>query len=558
MVNCATTHLSVARFRSREGGGRVLTRLQSKELSYDFSVEDDWLPSVARALRQFRDEGVLGGEASFILPSFKLLTKVIRVPLVEGGGQGRAITYEVQQNIPYPLSEVVWDFHVLNDDGFEMEVMVSAEKRESNEAFCRILEELEFHPTAIFSSSVLDYCRLADLPREEGSQVILLNVGARTSNLLILSDERLFVRQIPIGGNRVSESLAGLTGMNFAAAEDCKKRYYRAGGVGDAGRPFPVAEIGQSSALFTKRLGVEVGRSLASATGERSGEGATTLFLCGRGSLLPGLAAHLQESLKLRVQRCPLLPEQVSGSAPDGDIAQDNLEWNSELLGAACAGSWAEAPIIDLLPAERRLAQRLDRRKPYFMAAGLLLLVALGIPTLHFRNLAGQEELVRAEVESLLNPLEENLEAIATVRDRAHALSLEIDRLDRILRARSLWTRLLTDLQRRLHEVEDVWLEEFEVVDVVSEPKRESAQEAANDPTAPELRRRLRLAGRMIDRVNPLSKVSQNVQERVGELLRSFQDSEFISAVEGARFDASENGLLRFEFVLQMETERPF
>ena len=557
MLNCATTHLSVGWFRSRQGGGRILERLQSKELSYDFSVEGNWLPSVAGALRQFRDEGALGGAASFILPSFKLLTKVIRVPLVKRGGQGRAIAYEVQQNIPYPLSEVVWDFHVLNDDGVEMEVMISAEKRESNDAFCRVLEELQIHPVGMFSSSALDYCRLVGFSRKGGSQVILLNVGARTSNLLMLSDERLFVRQIPIGGNRVSESLAGLTEMTFVAAEDCKKRYF-SGSMEEAGRSFPVAEIGESSARFTKRLGVEVGRSLASATGERSGGDAATLFLCGRGSLLPGLAAHVQKSLNLRVERCPPLAEQVSDSSLERDIAQDDLERNSELLGAAWAGARSETPIIDLLPAERRRAQRLDRRKPYFIAAGLMLLVALGIPMLHYRNLAVEEERVRGEVEGLLSPLEENLAAIAAVRDRANMLSLEIDSLDRILRGRSVWTRLLADLQRRLHEVEDVWLEEFEVVDVVPDAVGESMQETADGPSAPGRGRRLRLAGRMIDRVNPLSKVSENVQERVGELLRSFQESEFISAVQGARFDASENGLLRFEFVMEMEAEQPF
>lgn len=61
----------------------------------------------------------------------------------------------------------------------------------------------------------------------------------------------------------------------------------------------------------------------------------------------------------------------------------------------------------------------------------------------------------------------------------------------------------------------------------------------------------------MLDRENPLAKVSENVQRRVVQLLDSFSDSTFIKSVENERFDASPHGLLKFEFSLLVNLEKP-
>ena len=63
--------------------------------------------------------------------------------------------------------------------------------------------------------------------------------------------------------------------------------------------------------------------------------------------------------------------------------------------------------------------------------------------------------------------------------------------------------------------------------------------------------------GRMLDRENPLAKVSNNVQQRVKRLLSKITESAFIAGVENIRFDTSDTGLLRFEFQLRISPDRP-
>jgi type IV pilus assembly protein PilM len=66
----------------------------------------------------------------------------------------------------------------------------------------------------------------------------------------------------------------------------------------------------------------------------------------------------------------------------------------------------------------------------------------------------------------------------------------------------------------------------------------------------PSLPLRLRFSGRLLDRENPLSRVSQSSYERVTLLLSRIGESEFVEAVEGERFDASALGILRFDFTV--------
>jgi hypothetical protein len=67
---------------------------------------------------------------------------------------------------------------------------------------------------------------------------------------------------------------------------------------------------------------------------------------------------------------------------------------------------------------------------------------------------------------------------------------------------------------------------------------------------------RLALSGRLLDVRNPQSKVSQESLQRVKELLASFTDSQFITAVENERFDTNQNGLLQFDFTLVINPQK--
>ena len=68
---------------------------------------------------------------------------------------------------------------------------------------------------------------------------------------------------------------------------------------------------------------------------------------------------------------------------------------------------------------------------------------------------------------------------------------------------------------------------------------------------------RLNLSGRLLDRANPVSRVSQESLNRVRSLLASFADSQFIASVEKETFNTNQPGILSFDFILVVDPKKP-
>jgi len=138
--------------------------------------------------------------------------------------------------------------------------------------------------------------------------------------------------------------------------------------------------------------------------------------------------------------------------------------------------------------------------------------------------------------------------------------------IEGLVETRANWITLFSDLQARLIRVEDVWLDRLEVLRPQSGQVKQSALSGSlfsglaarrNSASEPQQTLRLNLSGRLLDRFNPLSRVSQESQNRVKALLASFVESDFILALEDERFDTSQLGVLKFEFILVVNPQHP-
>ena len=64
IINCAATHVSASEF-SVSSGRLVLESFNTQELSYDYSVQDEWLFALKSALSLMK----IKGHATVIAPS---------------------------------------------------------------------------------------------------------------------------------------------------------------------------------------------------------------------------------------------------------------------------------------------------------------------------------------------------------------------------------------------------------------------------------------------------------------------------------------------------------
>ena len=219
IINCGASHVSVAEFGTASGR-LVLESFQMQELNYDYSVQENWLNALTFALKTMK----VSGKATIIAPSMLLLTKTIKIPHVEPDRRAEVIAFEAEKNIPYPIADVAWDYQIISDDGVETEIFLTSMKSSAADEFCAALTSVGVIPTSIEASSILDYNTWKYCGLE--NDVIILNVGAKFSNMLIARDDGVFVRSIPVGGNALTQHIADSIGRNFESSEELKLRFF--------------------------------------------------------------------------------------------------------------------------------------------------------------------------------------------------------------------------------------------------------------------------------------------------------------------------------------------
>src|SRR6185295_14338824 len=142
-------------------------------------------------------------------PGFTVFSKFVKLPPVDTAKVTQIIQYEALQNVPFALEEVVWDYQILGTSATgEMEVLLVAIKTEVVEGLFRVsegagkrLQLVDVSPAALCNAFRYNY---ADL---EGC-TMLLDIGAKTSNVLFFDKGSVYSRGINIGANSITQDFA--------------------------------------------------------------------------------------------------------------------------------------------------------------------------------------------------------------------------------------------------------------------------------------------------------------------------------------------------------------
>jgi type IV pilus assembly protein PilM len=151
---------------------------------------------------------------------------------------------------------------------------------------------------------------------EAGNEALVINIGAKTTNLLFINQTGYLIRTIAIGGNTMSQSISDSLGITFEKAESLKKAYF-SGEIklaeGDASK----TAISNANNQFLARASQEITRSIVTIKRLKKGQSPKTIYLTGRGAFLPGLNEYLQETQQINVQYFnPLIGLKISNNVP--------------------------------------------------------------------------------------------------------------------------------------------------------------------------------------------------------------------------------------------------
>src|SRR5579864_4418610 len=494
-LNLGSQTIGLAEFRAQPHGGLVLHGCRLRESLIDPASEGIRHPQIVSALREMMDElEIKGGNVNYAVAGQSVFARFVKLPAVEEEKIERIISFEAQQNVPFPIDEVVWDYQLVGGGGAEeqIQVVLVAMKSDLLDEINGAVEETGLRTAVVDVATMALYNAFRYNYSELPGCSLLVDIGARTTNLLFVEPQKIFSRSIPIGGSSVTAAIAKEFGEPFAAADFRKKRdgFVSLGGAYAEPSDPEVARVSKLMRSTMTRLHAEVMRSISHYRAQQQGSAPERLFLCGGTASTPYMREFFREKLQLPVEYFnPLRNVAVVPTAPVEELTR-SAHLLGELVGLALRTAGDCPMSLNLRPAIVARRQELEKRRPFFvMAAAAVVLALLGWGFYYAR--ASQVTAAAAEkIKNINAPMRAAETKIDKLRQQASALDAVSVPLVAAINDRFLWVQILEDLNSRLPK-EDIWITELiptsagKPVGYDPKPSAEPAQAVAPAPRLP-------------------------------------------------------------------------
>jgi len=418
-------------------------------------------------LQIVREKGIKPGPVAIAVPGQMVFPRLASIP--EAGGADKfeeRILHEVEQNIPFPINEMIWDRHVLGEnDAGERNVFIAAAKYEQIEEITSAVKAAGFLPVLVDVSPIAVTNVLKYNLGEADVCSVILDIGAKTTSLVIVDGDRIFNRSIPVAGKTLTKEIGQALGCSPEEAEQMKleRGYVALGGVVEDEDEVTDRVSKVCRAVMT-RLHAEISRSINFYRGQQGGAAPVKLYLTGGSAKLPQADRFFAESLQIEVGYLdPFEGISVPAALRAGEFEADALSL-AATAGLAIHLADGASFSVDLMPPELIRERRLSAKIPFVAAAtamivGGLVLFLLGVKHDTEVATASYDAIKVGEnsLRSLDQKIKSALDGEQSVEDAAEALA-------RQYRRRYATVNRFNDVLSALGR-QGLWIERWEDVD---------------------------------------------------------------------------------------------
>ncbi len=484
-LNLGTQTISLAEFQRNADGGLILTRLKQGEILGDPSVDPSRSAQTKLQVEQLVNEfGAKGRSVNYAIASHVIFTRPVTLPSVGDASQVEQIVgFEAQQNVPYPIDEVVWDWQLLDaGDGGQVEVILAAIKSDLLDEINTAAQGGGLKPAVVDIAPMALYNALRyNYPDADGC-TILLDIGSRTTNLLFCEPGKIFPRRLNIGGSSITTAIAKDFGCSFSEAETRKVQdgFVSLGGTYAEPDDAEIARISKITRNQMTRLHQEIARSITFYRSEHGGSQPARVLIAGGTSSLPYIREFFQEKFPgMEVDYFnPLRNVAVADTANTDGLAHATHTLG-ELVGLALRGLGSCPMELNLRPVSVVKAQKTAAQRPYLVAAGACALTAIAAWWQYYEHGATQATEKADKLAQDAAPLLALDKKLKDARAEVDKLAESAHPLERIAHERSYWPNLLADLNQRIPK-DFIWITNLDIA--TADPLKKDADAA--EPTA--------------------------------------------------------------------------
>lgn len=475
--------LKIAEFEINDAGNLVLRQFGTRTLGLEGSQESARERVVTKGIQELiAERGFTARLASVCAPGFHVFSKFVKLPPVDSAKVSQIIQYEAQQNVPFPLAEVVWDYQIIGAAaGGEMEVLLVAIKTDVVEGLFRVaeakgirLQHVDVSPAALANAFRFNYS-------DQDGCTMLLDIGAKTSTVLFFEKGKVYARGISIGANSITQDFATESKVRFNDAEAFKIQHglVSLGGAYEEPEDPKQAAIAKVARQVMTRLHIQVNQTIQFYRSQQGGGAPQRLVLSGGASIMPYTAQFFNEKLNVPVEYFNPLRNVQLGPAVNVDELSGVAHAMGELVGLALR-NLAQCPIeLNLLPKSSLKRQQFEQKKPYLLASLFSLVGVVAALGFFARSLGDDKEAALTQISDKVTPLQSKETQLNSANAALKKSQDDANYYREWLQAKYRWVDVFGELRSALLAAEEkakppgvdvgIWIESFRMGDVVKE-----------------------------------------------------------------------------------------
>lgn len=455
-VDIGASKLVVADFVVERSSGVELVNYGIARYGVESANDKDASAYIVSNLRRVMQERGIshGGKVYLGVSGQAVFPRFVKLPPVTPDKIHQIVRYEAEQNVPFPIEDVVWDYQLIEAEGGDQNVMLVAVKVDNVTRItdCAVAagmepELVDVAPMALYNTVRYNY---PDLP----GCAMILDIGAKSSNLVFIEGSRIFSRSVPVAGNTITQEIAKEFEVSFPEAEELKMEhgFVAFGGVYSGPDSEEGDRVSKVARNVITRLHAEVNRSINFYRSQQGGSPPELILLAGGASVIPHLDTFFREKLKAEVEFLNPFTNIPVGGGLSSEQVQADLHMLGEVTGLALRAALTCPVEINLIPPDLMAKKTMRRRQPFFVLSAVGLVFIMLCWWVYFHHMQKMLAQLSDTVEEKIGGLEQTYAELNKVLAKREKTEEKAGSLVSLVGRRSQWVDIVADIHDSMFE----------------------------------------------------------------------------------------------------------
>lgn len=449
-IDIGASKLVVAEFLAPKGSSPQLLNYGITTLDIESESIANNSAFVVSGIRDLmRKHGIKAAPMYMTISGQSVFPRYVKLPPVTRDKVLQMVQYEAEQNVPFPINEVVWDYQLITDtDDGELHVMLVAAKIENVSQYTDCVQAMGLEPEIVDVAPMALYNCVRYNYSEITGCTMILDIGARSSNLIFMEGARIFSRSIPVAGNAITQEVMKEFDLPFDEAEALKMEhgFVAFGGV-YAGPDSDVADrVSKIVRNVITRLHAEVNRSINFYRSQQGGNAPQLVLLTGGSSVIPHTDTFFREKLKVDVDYMNPFVSVPVNPALDLERVSGDVQQLGEVVGLALRRGLTCPVEINLMPPDIVKKKIFRRRQPFFAASVIGVVLIMLCWWVYFYRMGTVLNQWVEIVESRTKDLG-RLSSMYSEKEKDKIADLnKIDAIIEVIKKRTYWSEVINEI----------------------------------------------------------------------------------------------------------------